>query len=819
MELGVNFPLADDNPPPREPAIDPVCGMTVNPATAAASATYQGRTYYFCNPRCRERFLADPGRYLGGSPSQPTPTPAAAPAGTIYVCPMDPEVRQDHPGTCPKCGMALEPAAGAGPVTKVEYSCPMHPEIVRDQPGSCPFCGMALEPRTVTVEEAPNPEAADMRRRFWVGLVLGLPVFLIAMSDMLPGQPLGRFTAVLNWVQLVLATPVVLWSGWPFFQRAWVSVVNRSPNMFTLIALGVGAAYLYSLAATLAPNAFPEGFREGGAVKPYFDTAVVVTVLILLGQVLELRARSQTSGAIRKLLGLAPKTARLVRPDGREEDIPIDHVHVGDLLRVRPGEKVPVDGTVTEGRSAVDESMISGEPIPVEKEPGTKVVGGTVNGTGSLLVRADRVGAGTLLAQIVRMVGEAQRSRAPVERLVNQVARYFVPAVLAVAVVTFVVWAVWGPSPALAHGLVNAVAVLIIACPCALGLATPLAIMVGTGKGAENGVLVKNAEVLEILQRADVLVVDKTGTLTEGKPRLVRVEPAEGFSADELLRLAASLERGSEHPLAEAIIKGAEERKLSLAAAQDFQAVAGKGVLGKVEGKSVALGNAVLLAEHKVDVGGWRDRTEALRREGQTVMLVAVDGRLAGLVGVADPVRPSTPEAIQQLHADRLRVVMLTGDSRTTAEAVARRLGMDEVIAEVLPQEKNEVVKRLQSEGHVVAMAGDGINDAPALAQAQVGIAMGCGTDVAMESAGVTLVQGDLRGIARARRLSRATMRNIRQNLFLAFAYNVLSIPVAAGVLYPFLSLLISPMWASAAMSLSSLSVVANALRLRRVSL
>jgi Cu+-exporting ATPase len=733
---------------------------------------------------------------------------------------MDPEVRQDHPGSCPKCGMALEPASPAAPMTKVEYSCPMHPEIVRDRPGSCPLCGMALEPRAVTVEEAPNPEAADMRRRFWVGLVLGLPVFLIAMSDMLPGRPLQHFMGVLNWVQLVLATPVVLWCGWPFFQRAWVSVINRSPNMFTLIALGVGAAYVYSVAATVAPGAFPEGFRTmGGAVEPYFDTAAVVTVLILLGQVLELRARGQTSGAIRKLLGLAPKTARVVRPDGKEEDVPIDRVQVGDRLRVRPGEKIPVDGTVTEGRSAVDESMISGEPIPVEKEPGAKVIGGTVNGTGGLLMRAERVGAGTLLAHIIRMVGEAQRSRAPVERLVNQVARYFVPAVLAVAVATFVAWAVWGPAPALAHGVVNAVAVLIIACPCALGLATPLAIMVGTGKGAENGVLVKNAEVLEILQRADVLVVDKTGTLTEGKPRVVSVEPAEGFTAEELLRLAASLERGSEHPLAAAIVKGAEARGIPLAAAQDFQAVAGKGVTGTVEGRAVALGNAAFLAERQVDVSAWQERIEARRREGQTVMLVAVVDRLAGLLGVADPVRATTPEAIRQLHADGLRVVMLTGDSRTTAEAVARTIGVDEVIAEVLPQQKNEVVKRLQAEGHLVIMAGDGINDAPALAQAQVGIAMGTGTDVAMESAGVTLVQGDLRGIARARRLSRATMRNIRQNLFLAFAYNTVTIPVAAGVLYPFLGVLISPIWASAAMSLSSLSVVGNSLRLRRVAL
>jgi Cu+-exporting ATPase len=716
--------------------------------------------------------------------------------------------------------MGLEPAALPEPVTKVEYTCPMHPQIVRDRPGSCPICGMALEPRTVTVEEGPNPELVQMSRRFWVGLALTVPIFLIAMADMLPGQPLHPYLAVLNWVQLALATPVVLWCGWPFFQRAWASVVHLSPNMFTLIALGVGAAYLYSLVATVAPWAFPEGFRAmGGAVEPYFDTAAVVTVLILLGQVLELRARTQTSSAIRKLLGLAPKTARIVRADGREEDVPVDRVQMGDVVRVRPGEKVPVDGTVTEGRSSVDESMISGEPIPVEKGPGAKVIGATVNGTGSLLVRADRVGAGTLLAQIVRMVGEAQRSRAPVERLVNQVSRYFVPAVLAVAALTFIIWGLWGPPPALAHGLVNAVAVLIIACPCALGLATPLAIMVGTGKGAENGVLVKNAEVLEVFQKADTLVVDKTGTLTEGKPRLVRVEPAAGVTAEELLRLAAGLERGSEHPLAAAIVEGAEAKGLRLAAAEDFHAVTGKGVTGKVEGRAVALGNAALLADQGVDAAVVQDRVDELRREGQTVVLLAADARLAGLLSVADPIRSTTPEAVRQLHEDGLRVIMLTGDSRPTAEAVGRQVGIDEVIAEVLPQQKNEVVKRLQQEGHVVAMAGDGINDAPALAQAQVGIAMGTGTDVAMESAGVTLVRGDLRGIARARRLSRATMRNIRQNLFLAFVYNALAVPVAAGVLYPFFGLLVTPIWASAAMSLSSLSVVGNSLRLRRVRL
>jgi Cu+-exporting ATPase len=798
---------------PGQQATDPVCKMTVDTATAAGSAVHEGRTYYFCNPHCLERFQANPRQYLDGGAAGAAP--ARPPAGATYTCPMHPEVVSDRPGSCPKCGMALEPVSGAAPTTKVEYACPMHPQIVRDQPGSCPICGMALEPRTVTVEEPPNPELVDMSRRFWVGLALALPVFLLAMADMLPGRPLHRLLdmGVVNWVQLALTTPVVLWCGWPFFARAWQSVVHRSPNMFTLIAMGTGAAYLYSLAATLAPRAFPEGFRlPGGAVETYFDTAAVITVLVLLGQVLEIRARGRTSQAVRKLLGLAPRTARVVRPDGREEDVALGDIRLGEALRVRPGEKVPVDGTVTEGRSAVDESMISGEPIPVEKGPGDRVVGGTVNGTGSLLVRADRVGADTLLAQIVRMVTEAQRTRAPVERLVNRVSRYFVPAVLVVAGLAFVGWGLWGPPPRLAHALVNAVAVLIIACPCALGLATPMAIMVGTGRGAESGVLFRNAEALEVLGKADTLVVDKTGTLTEGKPRLAAVEPAEGLTADELLRLAAGLERGSEHPLAAAVVQGAEARGVRPAEARNFQSITGKGVVGEVEGRKVVLGNAALLGEHGVDAGPLRQRLDALRAEGQTVVLVAVDGRLAGLLGVTDPVRDSTPEAIRLLHADGLRLVMLTGDSRATAEAVARRLGLDEVIAEVLPQQKAEVVQRLQGEGHVVAMAGDGVNDAPALAQAQVGIALGTGTDVAIESAGVTLVQGDLRGIARARRLSKATMRNIRQNLFLAFVYNAVGVPVAAFGL-------ISPMWASAAMSLSSLSVVGNALRLRKVQL
>jgi Cu+-exporting ATPase len=764
-------------------AIDPVCGMTVDPATARASTVHDGKTYYFCCPGCRARFDADPARYLGG------PAPAEA----------------HH-----------QPASTRPETTAAEYTCPMHPEVISDRPGSCPKCGMALEPRVVSAtEEGPNPELVDMSRRLWIGLVLTLPVFLLAMSDLLPGRPLHNVLSmsVMNWVQLALATPVVLWCGWPFFERAWQSLRHQSPNMFTLIALGTGAAYLYSAVATIVPGIFPAGFRTAeGAVESYFDTAAVITVLVLLGQVLEIRARGRTSQAVRKLLGLAPRTARVVQPDGREEDVPLTDIQPGAILRVRPGEKVPVDGTVTEGRSAVDESMISGEPIPVEKEPGSKVIGGTVNGTGSLLLRAERVGADTLLAQIVRMVTEAQRTRAPVERLANQVASYFVPAVLTVAVVTFAGWSLWGREAPLAHALVNAVAVLIIACPCALGLATPMAIMVGTGRGAETGVLFRNAEALEVLGRADTLVADKTGTLTEGKPRLATVEPAEGFTAEEVLGLAAGLERGSEHPLAAAIVQGAEAQGVRPAEAQEFQSVTGKGVTGVVEGKKVTLGNAALLADFGVDAAPLRARLEELRTDGQTVVMLAVGGRLAGLLGVADPVRPSTQEALRLLHGDGVRVLMLTGDSRTTAEAVARKLGIDEVIAEVLPQQKLEVIKRLQGEGRIVAMAGDGVNDAPALALAHVGIALGTGTDVAMESAGVTLVQGDLRGIARARRLSRATLRNIRQNLFLAFVYNALGVPVAALGL-------ISPMWASAAMSLSSLSVVGNALRLRRVKL
>ena len=813
----------------REPAaVDPVCGMRVEPAKAAGQHQHGGKTYYFCSNHCLEKFRAEPEKFLGRpaglvglgmAPAKPV-APAAGPAGD-YTCPMHPEVHAHKPGPCPSCGMALEPTTVA-PRVKTEWVCPMHPEIVRAEPGSCPICGMALEPRTVTAEEEENPELADMSRRFWASLALTVPVFLLAMSEMLPGRPVHHALGAraVTWVQLVLATPVVLWGGRPFFERGWQSVVNRSLNMFSLIALGTGTAYFYSVVAAVFPGLFPDSFRgHGGEVPVYFEAAAVIITLVLLGQVLELRARSQTSSALRALLGLAPKTARRIRPDGGEEDVPLERVEVGDRLRVRPGEKVPVDGVVLEGTSAVDESMVTGEPIPVEKTAGSRLTGGTVNGTGSLVLRAERVGSETLLARIVQMVSEAQRSRAPIQRLADVVSGYFVPVVVLAAVATFVVWGLVGPEPRMVYALVNAVAVLIIACPCALGLATPMSIMVGTGRGAMSGVLIRNAEALEVLEKVDTVVVDKTGTLTEGKPRLVSVVALAGMREDELVRLAASLERASEHPLAAAVVRGAEERGLKPAEAQEFRSHTGKGVVGVVEGKRLALGNAALLEELKIDAAPLRETAEGLRRDGQTVLFVAVDNRAAGLLGVADPIKASTREAIELLHKEGVRVVMLTGDSRTTAEAVARKLGIDEVEAEVLPQQKLEVVKRLQGEGRKVAMAGDGINDAPALAQAEVGIAMGTGTDVAMESSGVTLVKGDLRGIARARRLSRATMRNIRQNLFFAFIYNTLGVPVAAGVLYPFFGLLLSPMIAAAAMTFSSVSVIGNALRLRKAAL
>jgi Cu+-exporting ATPase len=747
---------------------------------------------------------------------------STAPAGTgvEYTCPMDSEVRQVGPGACPKCGMALEPVTVTAPRTRTEWTCPMHPEIVRDEPGSCPICGMALEPRTVTLEDR-NPELDDMTRRFRISLLLTTPILAFMISEFMPGQPLQQLVSgtALNWIELALATPVVLWGGRPFFERGWASVVNRHLNMFTLIALGVGAAYGYSVVATLAPGLFPQSFRMGGDVAVYFEPAAVIVVLVLLGQVLELRARSNTSAAIRNLLGLAPKTARRIEADGREIDVPLEHVAVGDRLRVRPGERVPVDGVVLEGRTTVDESMVTGEPIPVEKTEDARVTGGTVNGTGTFVMRAERVGSDTLLAQIVRMVSEAQRSRAPIQRLADVVSAWFVPIVVVVAVLTFIVWALWGPEPRFAHALVNAVAVLIIACPCALGLATPMSIMVGTGRGAESGVLIRNAEALEVMEQITTLVVDKTGTLTEGKPRLSVVEPHAGMDETTLLRLTASLEKVSEHPLAAAIVAGARERGIAPTGVEDFESITGKGVTGRVDGRSVAIGNIRLLDALGINPGAQRARAEALRGEGQTVMFVVIDGQPAGLVGVADPIKSTTPEAIRALHGEGLAVVMLTGDNRTTAEAVARGVGIDRVEADVLPDHKAAVVQRLQQSGQRVAMAGDGINDAPALAQADAGIAMGTGTDVAMESAGITLVKGDLRGIVRARRLSRATMQNIRQNLFFAFVYNVLGVPIAAGVLYPVFGLLLSPMIASAAMTFSSVSVIGNALRLRKVSL
>ncbi len=754
---------------------DLVCRMRVR-ADTPHSAVYAGKTHHFCSAGCLAKFRATPEKYLGAE--QPRPD---APSGAS------------------------------------EWTCPMHPEVVRDAPGACPICGMALEPRFPTAEED-NSELRDISRRFWFATVLTFPLVLLAMSHLMSGRTISRIFSMRGrvFLELALATPVCVWAAWPFYVRAVQSVRNRSLNMFTLIGLGVSVAYAYSVVAALLPGIFPASFRgESGEVAVYFEAAGVIVTLILLGQVLELRARSQTGAAIRKLLGLSPKTARRFR-DGREEDVPLEAVQVDDRLRVRPGEKVPVDGVVLEGTSSIDESMVTGEPIPTQKQPGDRVVGATVNGTGSFVMRAEKVGAETLLSRIVAMVAEAQRSRAPIQKLADQVSGYFVPIVVGIASITFAVWGLAGPEPRMAHAIVNAVAVLIIACPCALGLATPMSIMVAMGKGATMGVLFRSAEAIEVMRKVDTLVVDKTGTLTEGKPRLVTIVALEPFDEPGLLRLAASLERGSEHPLAAAIVAGAEARGVTLVEAAEFQAVAGKGIRGKVDGRSAALGNRALMSDLGVDLGPLAEKAEALRAEGQTVMFAGVDGRVAGLVGVADPIKESTPEAIRVLHGEKIRIVMLTGDSRATAAAVARKLGIDEVIAEVLPDQKVDVVKRLQAEGRVVAMAGDGINDAPALAQAQVGIAMGTGTDVAMESASVTLVKGNLGGIARARRLSRATMTNIRQNLFFAFVYNTLGVPIAAGVLYPSFGLLLSPVIAAAAMSFSSVSVVGNALRLRR---
>jgi P-type Cu+ transporter len=734
---------------------------------------------------------------------------------------MHPEIQQQGPGHCPKCGMALETMGVAASVTKTEYTCPMHPEVVQDHPGYCPKCGMALEPVTFSVEEK-NEELIDMSRRFWVCIALALPVFFMAMvADMIPSWlPNWLSMQAVQWVEFALATPVVLWGGWPFFVRGWQSIQTWNLNMFTLIALGVSVAWVYSVVALLFPQIFPPIMQmEGGLVDVYFEAAAVITALVLLGQVLELRARSRTNAAIQMLLGLAPNTARIVRNDGTEEDIPLEQVQQGDTLRVRPGEKVPVDGTVIDGESNVDESMVTGEPIPVAKLAGERLIGATVNGTGSLLMRAEKVGSDTLLAQIVNMVAQAQRTRAPIQKLADVVASYFVPAVVGAAVVAFIAWWVWGPEPRLAHAVVNAVAVLIIACPCALGLATPISIMVGTGRGAMAGILVKNAEALEIMEKVDTLVVDKTGTLTEGKPKLVAVQAEAGFTDDEILRIAASLERASEHPLAEAIVRGAEEKGIELVKANNFQSVTGKGVTGEVDGYTVAAGSVKLLESLGINAGDLSQQADKQRVEGRTVMLIAINGKAAGLISVADPIKDSTAEAIRDLHAEGIRIVMLTGDSHITAKAVADKLGIDKVHAEVLPEQKAELIKQLQADGRVVAMAGDGINDAPALAQAQVGIAMGTGTDVAIESAGVTLIKGDLRGIVRARRLSRATMRNIRQNLFFAFIYNTAGVPIAAGVLYPFFGILLSPMIAAAAMSFSSVSVIGNSLRLQREKL
>ena len=739
-----------------------------------------------------------------------------------YTCPMHPEVRLENPGNCPKCGMTLEEVVDMAPEIRTQYVCPMHPEIIRTEPGSCPKCGMALEPRDVAAGGEDNRELTDMSLRFWISTALSVSVFFLAMThDLMPDLISDAFFSHwLQWIEFALATPVVLWGGWPFFQRGWRSIITLNLNMYTLIALGIGVAWVYSLVATIAPEIFPPTLRNSvGMVAVYFEAAAVITALVLLGQVLELSARNSTSQAIKMLLELAPKTARRVTGDGIEEDIPLEQVKPGDVLRVRPGEKIPVDGVVQQGYSSVDESMVTGEPIPIEKNAGDRLIGATVNSTGSLLMLAEKVGGETLLSKIVRMVSEAQRSRAPIQKLADVVAAWFVPAVIIIAVITLFIWWQWGPEPRLAHGIVNAVAVLIIACPCALGLATPMSIMVGTGKGAQLGILIKNAEALEIMEKIDTLVIDKTGTLTEGKPRLMSIAACENFSEEEVLYLGACLERVSEHPLAAAIVKGAEEKGIKLTAGEQFESVTGQGVIGRISNRQVALGNAKLMEAQNIDTTPLQKQADELRLEGQTVMFVAVDGQLGGFISVADPIKSSTPEALKALHEAGIKVVMLTGDNKTTAYAVAEKLGIDRVEAEVLPEQKTGIVKQLQAEGHIVAMAGDGINDAPALAQAHVGIAMGTGTDVAMESAGVTLVKGDLRGIARARLLSQATMSNIRQNLFFAFIYNAVGIPVAAGVLYPFFGLLLSPMIAAAAMSFSSVSVIMNALRLRKLPL
>ncbi len=808
---------------------DPVCGMDVD-ENSEWKLEFQGVSYRFCSASCRDKFKLHPLQYTADT-AEETALPEQrevkqevggnGQAGVEYTCPMHPEILQGHPGSCPKCGMALEPKAPPAAETRIEYTCPMHPEIVQDEPGNCPKCGMALEPRSVTLETE-NAELTDMTRRFWISSLLAIPVFLLAMvADLAPDLlPRGLDMKSIQWIEFLLATPVVWWGGWPFFVRGVQSLRGWNLNMFTLIALGVFTAWSYSVVALLFPEIFPPDMqKDGGTVAVYFEAAAVITALVLLGQVLELRARSRTNAAIQMLMGLAPNTARKVDDSGNEVDVPLEQVQAGDILRVRPGEKVPVDGQVIEGSGLVDESMVTGEPLPVEKGPGDPMIGATLNINGSLLMQAERVGSETLLSRIVDMVAEAQRSRAPIQALADKVSGYFVPAVVLIAIASFALWFTLGPEPRLAFAVVNAVAVLIIACPCALGLATPISIMVGTGRGALEGVLIKNAEALEILEKVNTLVVDKTGTLTEGRPRLVMVEAEPGLEETQVLKAAASLERASEHPLAEAIVRGAEEKGIELEPVQDFHSITGKGVRGQVAGREVLLGNRRLLEGAGIEVRSLDERADVHRNEGQTVMFVAIDGQPAGLIGVADPIKESTAEAIQRLHEEGIRVVMLTGDNRATAEAVARKLDIDQVQAEVMPEQKAQVVKALQDRNHVVAMAGDGINDAPALAQADVGIAMGTGTDVAIESAGVTLIKGDLRGIVKARRLSRSTMKNIRQNLFFAFVYNSAGVPVAAGLLYPFFDLLLSPIIAATAMSFSSVSVIANALRLKRARL
>jgi Cu+-exporting ATPase len=817
----------DASPPPADESkvLDPVCGMTVDPARTAHHAEHEGRSFHFCSAGCRTKFLADPGKYLTakdpvcGMTVDPTTTPhhAKHEGAAFHFCSAGCKTRFEADPASYLDGDGHKPAeAPAGTI----YTCPMHPEVRQVGPGSCPICGMALEPDLITADAEPNPELKDFGRRFWIGLALTLPVFALEMGGHLTGLTMRLGAQNSAWLQLALATPVVLWSGWPFFERGARSLVTRNLNMFTLIAMGVGVAYGYSLVATVAPGLFPEAFRQAdGSVPIYFEAAAVITVLVLLGQLLELRAREQTSGAIRALLDLAPKTALRVRPDGADEEVTLDLVAVGDLLRVRPGEKIPVDGELVEGRVAIDESMVTGESMPVTRQPGDKVVGGAINKTGSFVMRAEKVGAETLLSQIVQMVAQAQRSRAPIQRLADQVSGWFVPAVIAVAAVAFAAWSLFGPEPRFTFGLVAAVSVLIIACPCALGLATPISIMVGVGRGARAGVLIKNAESLERLERIDTLVIDKTGTLTEGRPSVTAIRPAAGFEEADVLRLAASLERASEHPLADAVVRAAADRGLALSQPGEFDSPVGKGVVGVVDGRRLALGSGKFLKELGVDTSGLDAEAESLRGEGATAIFMAVDGAAAAVLAIADPIKETTPAAVAALKAEGVRLVMMTGDNRTTALAVARRLGIDEVEAEVLPQDKAAVVAKFRAEGRKVAMAGDGVNDAPALAGAEVGVAMGAGADVAIESAGVTLLQGDLQGIVKARRLSRAVMRNIRQNLFFAFIYNAAGVPIAAGLLYPVFGLLLSPAIAAGAMALSSVSVVGNALRLRSVQL